>query len=249
MNDVLSDEALEDLERKRQAATPGRWSIGDVDQIQTEDGEIVLPPVEGDEDNGDVIATANKQWVAAANPEAVGRLIAEVRRARLPLVLTVKSAGTVEEQQAVAERLRQLKSTTDWRGLMLGPAEDSRAETLEKAAQSFERMVAEGDGEPLSLGAVARMLREQAGNRQGRGGTLSPKEEQEVRIHHAGGRSWATAKEFADGTRLLQREDGTLILPPEGEWPTFFERIWEDEHGTMGLKGGVTFILKPKEKP
>lgn len=51
---------------------------------------------------------------------------------------------------------------------------------------------------------------------------------------------------LADGTRLLQREDGTFILPPESEWPTFFERISEDAEGTMGLKGGCWFLLKPR---
>lgn len=217
MDDMLSNESLDDLERKRQAATPGPWKhdnrtkpqLGADPYVTTLAEEVVAAfSLETPDDKG----LSNLDYIAAANPEAVGKLIAEVKASR---------AAT--------------------------------GDGLNVAAEFFEAMDASGDREPLTPSAIACLLREYAadrrGHRQGHAGTPSPTEERQARVHHAGGKAWLTAKEFADGTRLLQREDGTFILPPESEWPTFFERIWESEPGTMGLKGGHWFLLKPKEKP
>lgn len=88
MDDVLSDEALEDLERKRQAATAGRWlsrsSHGNAPHCwveHQESGETILYAAE---DNWGPTEQRRKDadYAAAANPEAVGKLIAEVKAAR-----------------------------------------------------------------------------------------------------------------------------------------------------------------------
>lgn len=328
MSDVLSDEALDDLERKRQAATQGQWfsstSHSHVPHCWVEHKESGETLLYAAEDNWGPTEQRRKDadYVAAANPEAIGRLIAEVRVLRRvpPGSLIVKGPASDTARETLAEGLKRLKASSEWGRVAFAPEPDE-AEGLYAAAEFFEAMDASGDKEPLTPSAIACLLREYAADRRKRatgtvvggryfnptalgpeefpsvhlgqqcayeggcgewlmpGFTLCPKHsrprklapppvpvptgadsvrrhtlddlwmgptERQPRIRHAGGKAWATAKEFADGTRLLQREDGTFILPPESEWPTFFERISEDAEGTMGLKGGCWFLLKPR---
>lgn len=169
MSDVLSDEALEDLERKRQAATPGTWEVGIYEQVQTDDGEMVLPSVEGDEDNGGIISTANKQWVAAANPEAVGKLIAEVKANRTERSLTVFRIAPIPPERVaeVEAKMATLKTSGAMHALTLTPVQDEQ-DGLSIAAEYFEAMDASGDKEPLTPSAIACLLREYAADRRER---------------------------------------------------------------------------------
>lgn len=90
MSDVLSVEALEDLERKRQAATPGPWRTMDGYRIGTDLPAInglsafvtlaeVGPPSPSDQMFPDLRPEENAAYIASANPEAVGKLLSEVR--------------------------------------------------------------------------------------------------------------------------------------------------------------------------
>lgn len=251
MSDVLSNEALEDLERKRQAATPGTWEVGIYEQVQTDDGEMVLPSVEGDEDNGGIISTANKQWVAAANPETVGKLIAEVRMLRRvpPGALLVKGPASDKAREALAEGLRRLRSSSDWGRVVIAPEPDE-VEGLYAAAEFFEAMDASGDREPLTPSAIACLLREYAADRRKRatGVSAPPLACSYVRPGVYDGE----VSQFPDGKTLTMgsgEESGRAAFPPEPLWPDFFDRIWEEDVGVVGSKGGLTFLLKPKEKP
>lgn len=50
---------------------------------------------------------------------------------------------------------------------------------------------------------------------------------------------------FTDGTEVGVGEDGTLLLPPEAEWPSFFDRMERTEAGLVGVKGQLHVMLKP----
>lgn len=211
MSDVLSDEALEDLERKRQAATPGPWKhdnrtkphLGADPYVTTLTEEVVAAfSLETPDDKG----LANLDYIAAANPEAVGKLIAEVKANR---------AAT--------------------------------GDGLNVAAEFFEAMDASGDREPLTPSAIACLLREYAADRRRRAPCVAS-----ASLEHSYVRPGAYDGEviqFPDGTTLTVgtgSKSGRVVLPPESEWATFFERVWEGSSGTLGLKGGVTFLLKPR---
>lgn len=170
MSDVLSNEALEDLERKRQAATPGTWEVGIYEQVQTDDGEMVLPSVEGDEDNGGIISTANKQWVAAANPETVGKLIAEVKanRAQDDQKSPVRTMPTTPESCAAIDSMMAEMGAIGRAGAEAFASSGDEQDGLSIAAEYFEAMDASGDREPLTPSAIACLLREYAADRRKR---------------------------------------------------------------------------------
>lgn len=163
MDDVLSNEALEDLERKRQAATPGPWKhdngtkphLGLDPYVTTLTEEVVASlSLEGPDDK----ALANLDYIAASNPEAVGKLIAEVKANRSHP--TRVGPTSPEDQEMV----------TFWRSVRrVPPAPVSDAKDgLSIAAEFFEAMDASGDREPLTPSVIARLLREYGADRRKR---------------------------------------------------------------------------------
>lgn len=83
MSDVLSNEALEDLERKRQAATPGPWQVDAFDARSVVvcnklDRQAVAEGAHETQGGASQIE-ANAAFIATTNPEAVGKLLTEVR--------------------------------------------------------------------------------------------------------------------------------------------------------------------------
>lgn len=54
---------------------------------------------------------------------------------------------------------------------------------------------------------------------------------------------------FADGAEVGMAPDGTLLLPPESEWPRFFDGLQETDAGLVGVKRDTIVILMPKEQP
>lgn len=175
MNDVLSDEALEDLERKRQAATPGPWKhdnrtkphLGVDPYVTTLAEEVVATfSLEAPDDK----ALANLDYIAAANPEAVGKLIAEVKanRAHDGLhALIVKAPDTPEARAAMEAKVEALKKMPPQK-TMLGAMVLDDQQGLRIAAEFFEAMDASGDREPLTPSAIACLLREYAADRRKR---------------------------------------------------------------------------------
>lgn len=82
MDDVLSDEALDDLERKRQAALEAvatgdgpRWPDAGPVLIKNEDGAVAVMTTKGLV----MMRQSSADFIASANPEAVGKLLSEVR--------------------------------------------------------------------------------------------------------------------------------------------------------------------------
>lgn len=245
MTDLLSDAELEDLEKKRREATPGPWYVGEKEKWQLADGRFIR--TSADKSGTCLVLSCGRDtdYLAAANPETIGKLIAEVKAARArPAVLHVKSTLSREAQQ---ELVAELKQSTG-HPIVIGPSMDGRDEGLTVAAEFFEAMDASGDREPLTHSAIAHLLREHAQDRaRGDGASgvmLSDKERQEARVRVAHGKGWASGVRFADGTHLVQREDGTFVLPPEDEWSKFFERIFHSHLGTMGQKGDLVLLLK-----
>lgn len=170
MSDVLSDEALEDLERKRQAATPGPWEAHATDR-----SGCLSVRQEGDWESKWLAHTissghktpqqgqANARYIAAANPEAIGKLIAEVKATRArPAVLHVKSSLSREAQ---ADLVAELNATAYPHPIVIGSGMDGRTGALVEAAEFFEAMGASGDKEPLTPSAIACLLREHAQER------------------------------------------------------------------------------------
>ncbi len=162
---VLSNEALDDLDRKRQAATPGPWKhdnrtkqhLGLDPYVTTMAEEVVACfSMETPEDKG----LANLDFIAAANPEAIGRIIAEVKAHRSAQgIQTVILGGESNTVDAWSARLNALKASTDFSRIALMPAPDETEGVL-AAAEFFEAMDASGDREPLTPSAIACLLRE-----------------------------------------------------------------------------------------
>lgn len=202
---MLTNAQLGELERMRLKASPGPWKhdnrtkphLGADPYVTTLTEEVVAAfSLETPDDKG----LANLDYIAAANPEAVGKLIAEVKASR---------AAT--------------------------------GDGLNVAAEFFEAMDASGDREPLTPSAIACLLREYTRDRNERAAIAA--------AVPSGPYTFRPGVEFADGTRLDLRADGTYALPPESEWPSFFDRIWEEDGTTIGRKAHMTLMLKPKEKP
>lgn len=80
---MLTDEQLAELEKCRVEATPGPWKTDafDARSVVVGDGWTVAEGAPGTE-GGIGQIKANAAYIAAANPELVGKLIAEVKASR-----------------------------------------------------------------------------------------------------------------------------------------------------------------------